>query len=90
VTFGNGMTVREPIVTIDDERKRLVWSAQGGRATHYNASARVESQPDGGSKVTWISDFLPDSIAPEIDAAMTAGAAVMKLTLDRLTDSAKS
>jgi hypothetical protein len=25
VTFGNGMVVREPIVTIDDQAKRLVW-----------------------------------------------------------------
>jgi hypothetical protein len=88
VTFGSGMTVREPIVTIDEERKRLVWSAQGGRATHYNSSARAETDADGGSKVIWISDFLPDSIAPDIDAAMTAGATVMKQTLDRLAGQA--
>jgi hypothetical protein len=27
VTFINGMVVREPIVTLDDEARRLVWTA---------------------------------------------------------------
>ena len=31
VTFGNGITVRELIVDLDDEKRRLVWSARGGR-----------------------------------------------------------
>ena len=39
VTFGNGMTVREQIVTIDGESRRVVWSAAGGSLTHHNASA---------------------------------------------------
>jgi len=32
VTFVNGVTLREPIVTLDDEARRLVWTAEGGRA----------------------------------------------------------
>jgi Polyketide cyclase / dehydrase and lipid transport len=38
VTFGNGMVVRELIVDLDDEARRLAWSARGGRLTHHNAS----------------------------------------------------
>lgn len=30
--FGIGMVVREPIVDIDDDARRLVWSAIGDRA----------------------------------------------------------
>ena len=41
VTFANGMVIKEPIVTIDDEARRLVWSAEGGPLTHYNASVQV-------------------------------------------------
>ena len=33
VTFGNGMTVRERIVDIDDAQRRVAWSG-GGRALH--------------------------------------------------------
>jgi len=88
VTFGNGMVVREPIVTIDDESMRLVWSAEGGRTVHYNASIQVFAEGDGTSRVVWIADFLPDAIAGDIDAAMNAGAAAMKTTLDRLAETA--
>jgi carbon monoxide dehydrogenase subunit G len=84
VTFGNGMVVREPIVTIDDEAMRLVWSAEGGQTTHYNASAQVLRDPDGATRVVWMADFLPDSAAGFIDGAMTAGSAVLKQTLDKL------
>jgi len=84
VTFGNGMVVREPIVTLDDEARRLVWSAEGNITKHYNASVQVSSNDDGSSKVVWIADFLPDSAAGAIASAIDAGMAVMKKTLDRL------
>ena len=29
VTFGNGMVIREPIIAIDDEARRLAWSSIG-------------------------------------------------------------
>lgn len=84
VTFADGRVVREPIVAIDDEFMRLVWSAEGGLATHFNGSAQVFGMSDGSAKVIWIADFLPHEIAPQIDAAMSAGAAAMKRALDRL------
>jgi polyketide cyclase/dehydrase/lipid transport protein len=84
VTFGNGMVIREPIVDIDDESRRLVWSAIGGILTHYNASAQVFAEDDGRSKVVWIADFLPDEAAGSIGLMMEQGLTVMKATLDRL------
>jgi hypothetical protein len=84
VTFGNGTVVREPIVTLDDAARRLVWSAEGGRTTHYNASAQVFAENDGGSKVVWIADFLPDEVAGDLSTMIDHGSATMKRTLDRL------
>ena len=84
VTFGNGMVVREPIVTIDDQAKRLVWAAEGGITQHYNASVQVSANDDGSSTVVWIADFLPDGAASVISSAIDAGMAVMKRTLDGL------
>jgi Polyketide cyclase / dehydrase and lipid transport len=83
VTFGNGMVIREPIVTLDEAAKRLVWSAEGGVTTHYNAAVEV-STVDGATRVVWIADFLPNSTREMIADAMEAGMAVMKKTLDRL------
>ncbi len=87
VTFANGITLREPIVTIDEEAMRVVWSAEGGRATHFNASAQVIAAENGGALVIWIADFLPDAIKNDIDSMMSAGAVAMKAALDRLAPS---
>jgi carbon monoxide dehydrogenase subunit G len=85
VTFANGMTVREPIVTLDEAARRLVWSAEGGRTSHYNASAQVFAEPTGGTRVVWTADFLPDDAAPDIDVMMAAGATAMQKALDSQT-----
>jgi len=86
VTFANGMTLREPIVTLDAASRRLVWSSEGGRVTHYNAALQTFAEPAGGARIVWIADVLPDLLAPEIAKAMDAGAAAMKGALDRLAD----
>jgi polyketide cyclase/dehydrase/lipid transport protein len=64
VTFVNGTVIREPIVTIDDEARRLVWSAEGGRTTHYNASLQVSPRPGGGAIVVWTADSCPTTSNP--------------------------
>jgi len=82
VTFGNGMVVREPIVSLDDERRRLAWAAVGGAATHYNASLQLYPEA-GGTRVRWTSDFLPHAIEPGISAMQDQGLATMKRTLEK-------
>ena len=57
VTFFNGMALREPIVTLDDGARRLVWTAEGGRARHYNAALQVSELADGLTSVVWTADI---------------------------------
>jgi len=83
VTFGNGLIVREPIVSVDDEQMRFAWAAVGGRATHYNASLQVFANAGGTSRVVWIVDVLPNEIAAAVEENMNGGLAVMKKTLER-------
>jgi hypothetical protein len=84
VTFGNGMVVRELIVAIDEDQRRVVWSAIGGSLTHHNGSAQVSSDAQGLTKVVWIADLLPHEAAGAVGAMMEQGMTVMKRTLDRL------
>ena len=84
VTFGNGMVVKELIVDLDDAKRRLVWSAVGSTLTHHNASLEVCEGPNGGSRLVWTADLLPNQAAPAITAMIDQGAAVMTKTLDRL------
>jgi carbon monoxide dehydrogenase subunit G len=81
VTFGNGMVAREAIISIDDERKRLAWNAEGGRTTHYNAVLRVSKQ-GSGSRVEWTTDLLPNEMAGPIQAMQEQALAIMKRTFE--------
>jgi carbon monoxide dehydrogenase subunit G len=82
VTFANGRVVRERIVTIDDDARRLVWSATGDLLTHHNASAQVLEDPDGHSRIIWVADLLPDSAAGTINQMMEHGMTAMQTALD--------
>lgn len=82
VTFGNGMVVRELIISVDDQRRRLAWTAIGGRTTHYNAV--LEMLADGsGTRVVWVIDLLPDEMAEPVTAMQGNGLTVMKETFER-------
>jgi carbon monoxide dehydrogenase subunit G len=83
VTFANGLVVRELIVSLDDEARRLAWSARGGRLTHHNASAQVFPAGEGRSRLVWIADLLPDELGGDIRQMMEHGAVAMKKALDR-------
>jgi len=82
VTFGNGMVVRELIVDLDDDARRLAWSAQGGRLSHHNASVQVFADGARRCRLVWIADLLPNELAGDIRAMIDQAAAVMKKTLD--------
>lgn len=82
VTFGNGMVVEEPIVTLDAEERRLVWGAKGGPLTHYNGAVQVFAE-GSGSRVVWTADFLPHEAAGFVGPMIDEGMSVMKATLDR-------
>lgn len=82
VTFANGMKIREPIITLDDARKRLVWSATGGATTHYNAVLQI-SEDGNETLVQWTSDFLPDAVADAMSMMQDQGLAAMKRHFER-------
>lgn len=82
VTFGNGMVMREPIVSLDDERCRLVWGAQGGQLDHYNAALQLFDEANG-TRVSWTSDFLPDAASAQVGAMQDQALATMKRTLEQ-------
>jgi hypothetical protein len=82
VTFKNGMVVKEPIVTVDEQARRLVWGAVVPQLTHYNASVQVFDVEGQRSRVVWISDFLPDDAQTWVAAMIGEGMTAMKATLD--------
>jgi carbon monoxide dehydrogenase subunit G len=82
VTFANGMVVRELIVDIGDDARRLAYAAVGGRATHHHASIQVYADGERRARIVWIVDVLPHGVAAPIGGMMEQGALAMKRTLE--------
>lgn len=80
-TWANGMVVRELVVDVDDEARRLAYSAVGGRATHHNASMQVFAH-DEGSRLVWITDLLPNELAGLVGGLVEQASPVIKRTLE--------
>jgi uncharacterized protein YndB with AHSA1/START domain len=82
VTFFNGATVREVLVTLDDTARRLVWSIVGGPYTHHNGAAQVLLDADGSTRFVWTADLLPDATAERTKEMMERGTATVRRTLE--------
>jgi hypothetical protein len=82
VTFANGEVVRERIVDIDERTRRLAYAVVDWRTTHHNASFQVTPDGDGRSRLTWITDLLPDSLAGLVGGFVDQGCAAIKQTLE--------
>jgi Polyketide cyclase / dehydrase and lipid transport len=82
VTFFNGSVVRELLVDLDDETRRLVWSVVEGPYTHHNASAQVFSDGASGTRFVWIADLLPHDLADRTGELMDQGISTVKRTLE--------
>lgn len=75
VTFADGAVVDEMIVSIDDCRRRVVWTVMS--FDHHNGALTVEEVP-GGACITWTADVLPHSLAAQIQPLMAEGLRLMK------------
>ena len=82
VTFANGDAVRERIVDIDDQRRRLAYAVVDWRTSHHHASFQVVSESTGRCRLVWITDLLPDTLAGLVAGFVDQGCAAIKRTLE--------
>jgi hypothetical protein len=82
VTFSNGTVAREVLVTCDDARKRLVYAVASERVKQHSASIQIIADGEH-CRMIWITDVLPNEVAPYIDGQMELGAAAIRKTFAR-------
>lgn len=82
VTFANGARITEHLVTLDDARRRLVYTVRHEAYAHHSASMQIVPE-SAGCRFIWISDFLPDEIAAKVEPLMNAGCQALKKHLER-------
>ncbi|MDI4649171.1 SRPBCC family protein [Cohnella hashimotonis] len=80
----NGDAVRELIVSVDEEERRMVFAVKEGKMPllHHNASFQVFPDSNKGSTFVWTTDFLPEELAPQIQAQADRVSAVIKQTIE--------
>ncbi|MEV0976330.1 SRPBCC family protein [Streptomyces sp. NPDC049915] len=85
VTFANGAVVRELIVDVDDESRRIAYAVVSGslEPAHHHASMQVLAEEENRSRFVWITDVTPDSLGAPIAKMVDEGLRVIKHTLDR-------
>jgi hypothetical protein len=81
VTFFTGTTVRETILGVDDERRRLAWTIVDGPYSHHNGVAQMLSRDDG-TLLVWTTDLLPDAAADRTRELMQRGSEAIKANLE--------
>jgi len=82
VRFFNGSVLRERLVNLDDDARRLVWSIADPPYAHHNASAQVFADGGDRSRFVWIADFLPTELADRAAPLMEQALSVIKHTLE--------
>jgi hypothetical protein len=83
VTFANGNIARELLVTMDEERRRLVYAVVSERVKQHSASIQIFADGDNRSRMVWIADVLPNEIGRYIDGQMDLGALAMQKNFRR-------
>lgn len=75
-------TLEELIVDIDDDARRFTYSIRRSPFgfTHHQAS--MQAIPEGeGTRLVWVTDFLPDEVRSAVDETLTAAVASIEAAL---------
>ena len=85
VRFANGMVVQERILDVDDERRRVAYTALNGPGmTFHHASMQIVDEGRGRCLFVWITDFLPREISDNLTPLIEQGARALKSNLERV------
>ena len=82
VTFGNGVVLKEMIISNDPSARRLAWSAQSDQWQHHNASLQIFPLGDARCEAVWMADVLPHAAGEIMEQFLTMGLDAMKSHLE--------
>ena len=83
VTFDGGLVLRERLIAIDDEHRRIVYSILADLFEHHSASNAVVPEGEDRCRFVWVVDFLPDEPKERITEMMNAGADAIKAAMEK-------
>ncbi|GAA0565262.1 hypothetical protein GCM10010172_55980 [Paractinoplanes ferrugineus] len=84
LTMPDGSEIRELIISVDDQLRRLAYAVQAGQKlslTYHHASFEVRDE-GAGARLIWLTDVLPHDLAPAVRARTERGMVELKQTLE--------
>lgn len=83
VDFANGMQLRERILDVSDERRRVAYAALDAPGlTYHHASMQIDIAGPGRCRFVWITDFLPADAAEALTPLIDRGTQALKHNLE--------
>jgi hypothetical protein len=83
VRFATGMTVRERILDVDDQRQRVAYTVLDGPGMAYHhASMQIVESGAGQCTFIWITDFLPADLRATLLPLIEEGTRAIKANLE--------
>jgi hypothetical protein len=83
VRFANGMELRERILDVDDEHRRVAYAVIDPQGmTYHHASMQLDIAGPGRCAFVWITDFLPAEAAATLQPLIEQGANALKRNLE--------
>jgi hypothetical protein len=84
VRFANGMVVRERILDVDEDRRRVAYAVIDPQGmTYHHASMQLDDAGPARCAFVWITDFLPAEAAGALQPLIDQGADALKRNLER-------
>jgi carbon monoxide dehydrogenase subunit G len=86
LTMPDGVEVRELIVAVDHEARRMAYSVTGGQRmplTYHHATFQV-FEAEAGSRLVWTTDVLPHQMAGAVRARVERGIVEIRDGLERV------
>jgi hypothetical protein len=83
VRFANGMELRERILDVDDEHRRVAYAVVDPQGmTYHHASMQLDIAGPGRCAFIWITDFLPAEAAAALLPLIDQGTDALKRNLE--------
>ena len=82
-TFANGQVVKERIVTVDAQRRRIAYGVIESQFVHHSASMQVVARGENECAFIWIADVLPHAAAAMITPLMEQGAQALRSVMEK-------
>ncbi len=86
LTLPDGHVVRELIVSVDDEARRLAYAVVAGSRmplVHHHAVLEVHEAGVTACRLVWVTDVLPHALASEVEGWTRVGLVEMRDALER-------